>query len=64
MTDEGVLNSVEKRKYRHRLAMNGEPLFYYAFVARKATAIPREWLDENMSTGEPDGEIFTSARLA
>lgn len=46
LTDEGVLQQVETRKYRHRLSMNGEPLFYYAFVARKTSPIPAEWLDE------------------
>jgi hypothetical protein len=46
MIDEGVLDSVHREKYRHRLASDGEPLYYYAFAARKVGAIPVEWIEE------------------
>lgn len=46
MLDEGVLDSVRSEKYRHRLSTDGEPLYYYAFVARKVGAIPGAWLEE------------------
>ncbi|MCA8997045.1 MAG: class I SAM-dependent methyltransferase [Planctomycetaceae bacterium] len=32
-------------KYRHRLSMEGTPLFYYALVGRKTADIPRELLE-------------------
>jgi len=31
-------------KYRHRLSMEGIPLYYYAVVARKTAAIPKDFL--------------------
>jgi len=46
MLDEGVLESVRTERYRHRLSADGEPLFYYAFVARKVGAIPDSWMEE------------------
>jgi SAM-dependent methyltransferase len=32
-------------RYRHRLSMEGEPLYYYAIAARKNADIPREFYD-------------------
>lgn len=32
-------------RYRHRLSMEGIPLFYYALVGRKAAAIPADFLE-------------------
>jgi SAM-dependent methyltransferase len=46
MIEEGVLDDVERRKYRHRLSVNGEPLYYYALAARKTADIPAVWLEE------------------
>ena len=43
MIDEGVLDHVQNQKYRHRLSMNGQPLYYYALVAQKTAAIPMGW---------------------
>lgn len=33
-------------QYRHRLSMEGTPLFYYALVGRKTAAIPDDFLDQ------------------
>lgn len=46
MIDEQVLDSVSQRKYRHRFGVNGQPLYYYAFAARKAAEIPAEWVGQ------------------
>jgi trans-aconitate methyltransferase len=46
MIGSGVLEGVNKKKYRHRLSMTGEPIYYYAFAARKVAAIPAEWWED------------------
>ncbi len=40
------------RRYCHRLAITGEPLYYVAMVARKLEDLPDEYLDRD----EPEGE--------
>jgi 2-polyprenyl-3-methyl-5-hydroxy-6-metoxy-1,4-benzoquinol methylase len=35
MEDEGRLEVLAERKYRHRISVTGEPLYYVAIVARK-----------------------------
>lgn len=39
-------------KYRHRLSMEGEPLYYYAVVARKTAEIPADFLRRASITEE------------
>ena len=34
-------------RYRHRLSMEGLPLFYYALVGRKAAEIPGDFLERH-----------------
>lgn len=33
-------------RYRHRLSMEGEPLYYYAIAARKIADIPKKFIDK------------------
>ena len=33
-------------RYRHRLSIDGEPLYYFAIAARKKADVPREFLDK------------------
>lgn len=35
------------QRYRHRLAMDGSPLFYFALVAKKTADIPEGFLEEH-----------------
>jgi SAM-dependent methyltransferase len=45
MFAEGVLaKPVVERRYRHRLAVSGEPLYYLAYVAEKVSDIPATWV--------------------
>jgi len=46
MDEEGALELSAERRYRHRLAVSGEPLHYHAYVARKRDEIAPEWLAE------------------
>lgn len=39
------LDIYHMEKYRHRLSMEGEPLFYFALVARKTAAIPPDFTE-------------------
>ena len=32
-------------RYRHRLSIEGNPLYYFAVVARKTVDVPLEWMD-------------------
>lgn len=41
-------------KYRHRLSIDGEPLFYFALVARKRADMPAELIDSLAGSEEPD----------
>jgi len=40
------LDVFDLQRYRHRLSMEGTPLFYFALVAKKAADIPSDFLDE------------------
>ncbi len=40
MFDEGVIRSLARQRYQHRLSVLGEPLYYVAFVAEKVSDIP------------------------
>ncbi len=44
MLDEGALEELDRRHYRHRLSLAGEPLHYVAMVARKRAEVPMEWV--------------------
>lgn len=45
MFDEGVLDTpITEHRYRHRLAVSGEPLYYLAYVAEKTADVPDSWL--------------------
>jgi len=44
LCDEGRLEVLAKRKYRHRLAVDGTELHYLAVVARRRGLAPLEWL--------------------
>ncbi|MGH3097807.1 MAG: class I SAM-dependent DNA methyltransferase [Streptosporangiales bacterium] len=44
MLDSGVLSgALAERRYRHRLSVAGEPLYYVAYVAEKVEDVPDEW---------------------
>ena len=43
MLAEDRLELCAKRRYRHRLAADGEPIDYFALVARKLAAVPLSW---------------------
>lgn len=43
MVEEGSLELLEQRRYRHRLSSAGEPLHYVAMMARKSDSVPLEW---------------------
>lgn len=45
MKREGVIEETKRVRYRHRKAVNGDPLYYLAVVATKHGDIPMEWLD-------------------
>jgi hypothetical protein len=47
-----VLEVVTNRRYRHRLSVAGEPLYYTAFVARKHGDIPEELLESVLASSE------------
>jgi predicted TPR repeat methyltransferase len=46
MVNEGVVRLEATRRYRHRLAANGEPIHYTAMVATKLAEIPESMLVE------------------
>ncbi|QDV72197.1 methyltransferase domain-containing protein [Botrimarina mediterranea] len=39
------------QRYRHRLGMDGSPLFYFALVAKKTADIPVEFLEQHGLSG-------------
>ena len=45
MFDEEVIRPLAKERYRHRLSVQGEPLYYVAFVAEKISDVSPAWLD-------------------
>lgn len=44
MLEERVIVPLAEERYRHRLSVRGEPLYYVAYVARKMADIPGSWL--------------------
>ena len=45
MLDEGILDQpLAEHRYRHRLAVSGDPLYYLAYVAEKTADVPENWL--------------------
>ena len=44
LCDEGRLEVLAKRKYRHRLAVDGRELHYVAVVARRRGLAPLDWI--------------------
>lgn len=46
LTDDGILFIKSKKRYQHRLALDGSPLHYVACVGVKRRDIPAQWLDE------------------
>lgn len=44
MFDEEVIRPLAKERYRHRLSVQGEPLYYVAFVAEKVSDVSPAWL--------------------
>ncbi len=43
LCDEGRLEVLAKRRYRHRMAVDGRELHYVAVVARRRDVAPLEW---------------------
>jgi SAM-dependent methyltransferase len=39
------LNLFHLERYRHRLSIEGEPLYYFAITAKKVADVPTEWMD-------------------
>ncbi len=33
-------------RYRHRLSIEGNPLYYFAVAAKKIADVPVEWMDQ------------------
>lgn len=46
MVDSRILDMQDCLHYRHRIALDGTPLYYFAIVAVKQADIPMEWFDE------------------
>lgn len=46
MIEEGILDVYIQKKYRHRISINGDPLYYIAIVGKKISDIPESWLTD------------------
>lgn len=46
MIDSGILKVRLMRRYRHRLSLVGEPLYYLGIVGRKQRDVPESWLED------------------
>lgn len=46
MMNQGALELLGNRRYRHRLSMTREPLHYMAIVARKQSDVPLSWTED------------------
>jgi predicted TPR repeat methyltransferase len=44
MVDEEAIRPIAEKRYRHRLSVQGEPLYYVAFVAEKVSDVSLAWL--------------------
>lgn len=51
LVDASLLRVRVHRRYRHRLSVAGEPLYYVAMVATKEAAIPEAWFDDLAAGG-------------
>lgn len=45
MIDEGLFSMEIQKRYQHRIATNGDPLYYAALVGRKRKSVPRAWTE-------------------
>ena len=45
MIDEGLFSLEVQKRYQHRVATNGEPLYYAALVGRKRKSVPITWTE-------------------
>ncbi|MPZ59706.1 MAG: methyltransferase domain-containing protein [Propionibacteriales bacterium] len=45
MLDSGVLRLHSQRRYRHRLLVTGEPLYYVAMVGSRREPVPASWAE-------------------
>lgn len=45
MFAEKIIQPLAEQRYKHRLSVRGEPLYYLGFVAEKISDIPHAWLD-------------------
>lgn len=52
LLDENRLDVISSRRYRHRLSIAGDPLYYTAFVARKIGDVPRAWLEAGVAVAD------------
>lgn len=43
MAQEGVMEQRASVRYRHRLSVRGEPIYYVALMGRKQAQLPLEW---------------------
>ncbi|HET9258436.1 MAG TPA: methyltransferase [Pseudonocardiaceae bacterium] len=50
MLDGGIIRFLAERRYRHRLSVREEPLYYLAFVGEKVSDIPQSWLGDPRGT--------------
>lgn len=46
MVREGVMEQRAAVRYRHRLSVTGDPLFYVALVGRKRADLPLDWVED------------------
>lgn len=46
LTDNGILQIRNRKRYRHRLSVDGSALYYVACVGIKRGDIPAQWLEE------------------
>jgi SAM-dependent methyltransferase len=46
MIEEGILDVYIQKKYRHRLSIYGDPLYYIAIIGKKISDIPESWFSE------------------
>ena len=46
--DKGILQIRQQHHYRHRLSIQGDPLYYIALIGKKTADIPEDWFDAIM----------------
>ncbi len=52
MTEEGIIEIRDSFRFKHRLSLAGEPLFYEAIVAQKLNDISADWIKAYMEEHE------------